>query len=149
MRNNRGQAAIEFLITYGWAILAAMIVIGALAYFGITNPATTLPDKCVFSNGFECQEYIITGSQLNIKIINGYGQMVYQPDVNPTDGIGNCVFDGSDWGPDDVREAVCTSLTGMPFNSKDKARIKLTLNYSKTPSGYNQVALGEVYSTVQ
>jgi len=29
----RGQAAMEFLMTYGWAILAAIIVIGVLAIY--------------------------------------------------------------------------------------------------------------------
>jgi len=34
MYNKKGQAALEFLMTYGWAILAAIIVIGALgSYF--------------------------------------------------------------------------------------------------------------------
>lgn len=29
----KGQAAMEFLMTYGWAILAAIIVIGVLAFY--------------------------------------------------------------------------------------------------------------------
>jgi uncharacterized protein (UPF0333 family) len=29
----KGQAAMEFLMTYGWAILAAIIVIGVLAIY--------------------------------------------------------------------------------------------------------------------
>ena len=39
----RGQAAMEFLMTYGWAILAAIIVIGVLAYFGVLSPDKFLP----------------------------------------------------------------------------------------------------------
>lgn len=35
----KGQAAMEFLMTYGWAILAAIIAIGVLAYFGVFNPS--------------------------------------------------------------------------------------------------------------
>ncbi len=34
----KGQAAMEFLMTYGWAILAAVIAIGVLAYFGVFSP---------------------------------------------------------------------------------------------------------------
>mgnify|MGYP001609022618 CR=1 FL=1 len=34
----KGQAAMEFLMTYGWAILAAIIAIGVLAYFGVFSP---------------------------------------------------------------------------------------------------------------
>ena len=52
-----GQVAMEFLVTYGWAILASLIAIGALAYFGISNPTIALPDKCLFSNNFVCSDY--------------------------------------------------------------------------------------------
>ena len=38
MYNKKGQAAMEFLMTYGWAILAAIIAIGVLAYFGVFSP---------------------------------------------------------------------------------------------------------------
>src|SRR3989344_9416178 len=33
----RGQAAMEFLMTYGWAILAAIIVIGVIAFYILPN----------------------------------------------------------------------------------------------------------------
>ena len=42
----KAQAAMEFLMTYGWAILVVLIVIGALAYFGVLNPQNLLPEKC-------------------------------------------------------------------------------------------------------
>jgi len=32
------QAAMEFLMTYGWALLVVLIVIAALAFFGLLNP---------------------------------------------------------------------------------------------------------------
>ncbi len=38
MKNNKSQATMEFLMTYGWAILAAIIVIGVFAYFGVFSP---------------------------------------------------------------------------------------------------------------
>lgn len=31
----RGGAVMEFLMTYGWAILVVLVAIGALAYFGV------------------------------------------------------------------------------------------------------------------
>jgi hypothetical protein len=36
-RNRKGQAAMEFLMTYGWAILIVVIAIAALAAFGVFN----------------------------------------------------------------------------------------------------------------
>jgi hypothetical protein len=35
----KGQTAIEYLMTYGWAILIILIVAGVLAYYGIFAPA--------------------------------------------------------------------------------------------------------------
>jgi hypothetical protein len=37
--NKKGQAALEFLMTYGWAIMAAIIGIGVIMSMGIFNPA--------------------------------------------------------------------------------------------------------------
>lgn len=34
----KGQAAIEFLFTYGWAILVVLAAIGTLAYFDVISP---------------------------------------------------------------------------------------------------------------
>lgn len=50
--NEHGQAAMEYLMTYGWAILVIVIVLGALLYLGVFNPPT--PDLCQFAPGFLC-----------------------------------------------------------------------------------------------
>ena len=160
IKKRRGQAAIEFLVTYGWAIMAAMLVIGALTYFGITNPATSLPDKCIFANAFECKDFMITPSEVQLKLTNVAGQTVYglgsiaSPEpiaANLTDNNAVCTITGSPTflEPEDEMEVVCNNPPGSPFNTGEKAKIKVTIIYRKTPSGYNQVSLGEVYSTVQ
>ena len=40
----KGQAAMEFLMTYGWAILVVLAAIAALAYFGVFNQSKMLPE---------------------------------------------------------------------------------------------------------
>ncbi len=45
----KGQAALEFLMTYGWAFLVILVMIGTLAYFGVLNVSALLPDRCQFS----------------------------------------------------------------------------------------------------
>lgn len=44
----KGQAAMEFLMTYGWAILVVLAAIGALAYFGVLSPDNLLPERTSF-----------------------------------------------------------------------------------------------------
>ncbi|HEV8289981.1 MAG TPA: hypothetical protein VGQ00_03465 [Candidatus Norongarragalinales archaeon] len=36
----RGQSALEYLTTYGWAILAIVIIAGVLWFFGVFTPCT-------------------------------------------------------------------------------------------------------------
>lgn len=64
----RAQAAMEFLMTYGWAILVVLIAIGALAYFGVLNPDKFLPEKCVIAtgSGLFCDDYSATASDDDI-----------------------------------------------------------------------------------
>ena len=45
----RGQAALEFLSTYGFAFLIILVMIGALAYFGVLDPTRFLPNRCQVS----------------------------------------------------------------------------------------------------
>lgn len=57
----RGQAALEFLMTYGWAFLVVLILIGALAYFGVLSPKNFMGDKCLApGGGFTCKAYKLT-----------------------------------------------------------------------------------------
>lgn len=50
----KGQAAMEFLMTYGWAILAAIVAIAVLAYFGVFSPSTYAPTICIMSAPLGC-----------------------------------------------------------------------------------------------
>ena len=74
----RGQAAMEFLMTYGWAILVVLIAIGALAYFGVLNPSRFLPRSCTLMPGLDCDEFKVDVSddQVQIFIRNGIGDSI-------------------------------------------------------------------------
>lgn len=38
--DNKGQAALEYLMTYGWALVVIAIVVGVLIFMGILKPPT-------------------------------------------------------------------------------------------------------------
>ena len=44
----------EFLMTYGWALLVVLAAIAALAYFGVLSPDRFLPEKCFLPSGTPC-----------------------------------------------------------------------------------------------
>ena len=76
----KAQAALEYLTTYGWAILGAIIAVGALTYFGFLNPNNLLPNRCDFGKQLECVDFKIntTGvnSQLSVILRNNFGKPI-------------------------------------------------------------------------
>ena len=63
--NRKSQAAMEFLMTYGWAILVVLAAIAALAYFGVLSPARFLPERCVFPSGLTCIDKAVISDSAN------------------------------------------------------------------------------------
>jgi hypothetical protein len=61
----KAQAAMEYLITYGWAVLIMLVVVGVLFYLGIFSPHTIM--TCSFQNpGFTCYAYKLAANTSNM-----------------------------------------------------------------------------------
>jgi len=76
----KGQAAMEFLMTYGWAILAAVVAIGVLAYFGVFSPGKYISDSCLVSAPLGCNPEsaaINSPASVSLSLNNGGGEDYY------------------------------------------------------------------------
>lgn len=58
-KNKKAQAALEYMVTYGWAFLVIIASIGVLAYFGFLNPNKYIPDNCDFGEQLKCVDHFI------------------------------------------------------------------------------------------
>ncbi len=85
----KGQAAMEFLMTYGWAILAILAAIGALAYFGVLTPTKFLPEKCVFPQGMACLDFQVEASDAKFVIQPAFGAdaFIYNATIAECDAV--------------------------------------------------------------
>ena len=72
----KGQAAMEFLMTYGWAILVVLVAIGALAYFGVLSPDMFFPNKCSLSGGVTCLDHEVGSSRITLVLQNNFGETI-------------------------------------------------------------------------
>ena len=84
---SRAQAASEFLMIYGWAILVVLIVIGAFTAWGILNPGNMLPERCTFEPGIACVDYQIKGgdeetSRVSLMLQNNLGSDLFDVKVS-------------------------------------------------------------------
>jgi len=50
----KAQSAMEYLMTYGWAILIIAVVLGALFSLGVFSSSNLLGTACIASSGFLC-----------------------------------------------------------------------------------------------
>ncbi|MFH1442570.1 MAG: hypothetical protein ABIG96_00900 [Candidatus Micrarchaeota archaeon] len=59
----RGQSALEYLVTYGWAILAIVIIAAVLWYTGVFNPSKFRGgNECGGFGAFTCIDQVVVDS---------------------------------------------------------------------------------------
>lgn len=157
-----GQAALEFLTTYGWAFLVIIIMVSTLAYFGILSPGKLLPDRCNFGAEFECQDFQISGTSYSVKIRlkNNIGDAIsvtsmtasvesvlplgctgLAPDPLPNTWVGGVIKDFTFSGCD-------TEGAGFVPGEKGKVLIKISYYLVRSGEGYGHDAQGEIVATV-
>ena len=62
----RLQSAMEYLMTYGWAILIIAVVLAALFELGVFNGSNLAPQACIAQAGFVCKNPIYTANGIGI-----------------------------------------------------------------------------------
>ncbi|MDD5192464.1 MAG: hypothetical protein PHH54_01450 [Candidatus Nanoarchaeia archaeon] len=145
--NKKGQAAMEFLMTYGWAILAAVIAIGVLAYFGVFSPGKYISNSCVINNPLGCDEYGLRVGAIDLVIRNGGGESITISDINVT----GCTNTGAipaiaDGGKTSTITVTCGATGDMISGAKVKKDIVIT--YTKTSGTIAQTTTGTITGRV-
>lgn len=98
----RGQYALEFLMTYGWALLVIAVMVGAIYSFGWLDFRILTPEHCDFFGQVDCRNFAADAStnQVFIEVINGFNTQLVLNNAtlrhaNQADGLVNCrVVDG-------------------------------------------------------
>lgn len=87
----KAQAAMEFLMTYGWAILVVLVAVGALAYFGVLSPDNFLPNRCTLPAGVACIDHEATNflgagfGEIYVALRNGLGYDMQTVSISVSD----------------------------------------------------------------
>ncbi|RLJ08907.1 MAG: hypothetical protein DRP13_01730 [Candidatus Aenigmatarchaeota archaeon] len=87
----KAQSAMEYLMTYGWAILIVIIVAAALFALGVFNPSTyTGYTATGFATLGAPSEWQYQGNTFTVKLKNQVGQSITISAVNVTNDANNC-----------------------------------------------------------
>ena len=172
IRGLKGQAAMEYLMTYGWAILVIVIVLAVLLFL---NPFKA-PETCLFQQpGFSCSEVLpivyTDGGQtfVSMKLANKLGQNVKIHEVVcTTASIGDVkesTFDGVEFDPakpvgagasgdfSGPNTVPCVGADGntqlnLNQNSQFKGVIAVWYNYDNDPEDIHRQAFATLVTTV-
>ena len=159
MKQKKAQAAMEFLMTYGWAILVVLIAIGALVYFGVLSPERFVQDNCTLTPPLSCSQlgdFVATASaasNVKFQVQNGAGSTlnIASASLIETDGnICTRVDITSSIGDGGKSEFVftCNDISAQtPKGTKFKGDISIT--YSLTGGTYNQTSTGKIALRIQ
>ncbi|MEK6963889.1 MAG: hypothetical protein AABX70_05660 [Nanoarchaeota archaeon] len=146
----RGQSALEFLMTYGWAILIILVMIAALVYFGVFNPSRLTPERCTAVPGFGCNDYQMNSDgSANFLIANAKGDSITLTSttafsMNSTSGgCLNTAVASTTWASDEVKTvafpAACPAITAAVGDKQ-----KVTVYFTYTPKGGSFAKKGSV-----
>lgn len=165
MMLKKGQAAMEFLMTYGWAILVVLAAIGALAYFGVLSPDSILPERTTFQAPLSNVDtaYITDSETLEIAFTNNVGREIEIHTANAnvtslevggvpasctgvTAQIDDVAADNNVSNSDTFRfEWTCAGVT---FEKSDRIKATLTFEYENLYTGQTRLHTGTVNGKV-
>ncbi len=147
----KGQAAMEFLMTYGWAILVVLVAIGALAYFGVLNPSRFLPSSCTIAPGLGCDDFKVGTATVDLVLRNGMGDDLTLVDVGisgctddpEADGVADTWTDGTVLDSPGIQLTACTNGA---VGSRYKGDVVITYT---TGAGLSHTVTGSITSRVE
>ncbi len=78
-KKTKAQSAMEYLMTYGWAILIIAVVLGALFSLGVFSGTSLMGTSCIASPGYYCQNPTLSAknNQLTFTFGQNTGTTIY------------------------------------------------------------------------
>ncbi len=135
----RGQSAMEFLMTYGWAILIVIIVLSSLYFLGVFSPKT--PNNCNIQAPFVCSDFKALDN--GVVFVIGAGKISSGTVDSVTVNGQECDIIDNTLDANQKQEVKCS---GVDMNGKVSANIEIS--YTLPNSNIEHVINGEGVSSV-
>ena len=140
MRNfdigKRGQSALEYLMTYGWALVVIVIVVAALFLLGILNPATYQGSTCTGFTKMAYKGHSQDGNSFTVRFQNATGASVsdVNSSITASDVLGTCTgTQDADMTPGEEENLACTTSLSPAAGSSYSATVQVTYTARSLP----------------
>jgi len=158
----KAQSAMEYLMTYGWAILVILIAIGALFYLGVFDPS--VPNTCSMEppftcmgikgldglhNGYTGEDGTYVSSIIVFKVGVGSAR---SPEITSASVDGTpCDYITPTLNENQQTSVYCriNSANGLELNEDDKFTGNFELSYTESYSGFSHSVGGSFSGTIE
>ncbi|MFW5865811.1 MAG: hypothetical protein ACOCU6_01825 [Nanoarchaeota archaeon] len=146
-RSKKGQVALEYMTTYGWALLVIIASIGILAHFGFLNPSKYIPESCEFGEQLQCRDHSLTSDgELKFRFKNNFEADINVTAINITNKD-NAIkkFSSKEIPKGEIKKVNATIDTDV-INDNVKTNLKVTLTFRRTGGTIDHNISGTVYT---
>ena len=157
--HKKSQAALEYLSTYGWALLVVIVTLAILYSSGLLNYNKLLPSTCTFTSQFECIDFDVdhASSQISFLLVNSIGETIHVDNISISDDAArplSCIPSQpslSDWNNSVKKDFNLTDCTGGAFVRGERLNAKVELTYYSTTTGqsYKHKLFGRLIGVVE
>lgn len=138
----KGQAATEWIGTYGWALVVILIVLGTFNYLYFNRWAGGT-DSCIIESGFDCSEFKFSETDTLVYLQNGHG---YKIDVG-AGAILSCSGHEdlvATAGSGELKNTKKMALVFGPLTDAEQASCTLHVRYKKTDGKFWKETEGQL-----
>ncbi|MBT4577344.1 hypothetical protein HOM13_03865 [Candidatus Woesearchaeota archaeon] len=144
MGGKSGQGSLEFLMTYGWAVLVVIVAVGSLNFYYFSGSSSVTPETCFLGPGLGCNDFAIYEDSLSIVIINSLGRDLGEVSIQNS----NCLSLTDPITLDNNEERILV-LEGCNFNGGDFVSEDIELTYSFIGSSIDHLREASLTTVVQ
>ena len=151
MKSAKGQASIEYLMTYGWAILIIAVAVVVLYQMGVFKPFPTPPGCTGFSQVRPVDwKASKAGSNLTLVLSNDAGVKIQLKEINATVNGKECTKLPI---TDEMRAGQTLAVgiqdcLGVP-EVKEYYRADMVISYKHIASGLDHNSVGECHGSAE
>ncbi len=135
----------EFLMTYGWAILAAIIAIGVLGYYGVFNPSKYIGGSAIVNAPFFANAWSVNTTTVTLELKNSGGETL---NITST-AVSGCGTDATDYTVNASLMQIVRINCSPALTVDNTFKGDITINYRKSTSGVDLASTGTVTDKVK
>jgi len=151
MVNNKAQTALEYLLTYGWAILIIIIVGAALYALGVFSPGTFTGKRSTGFSQFQMVDFKVdTGENITLVLGNRLGKTVTIDKIVATYKNNACNDTLSEtFGPNSQKTYTWHCSNWGSLDLKTTYQVNVDIYYADPDSGLSHIDSGTLFGAVE